>query len=109
MRIAVFMSAVLMSSLALDARGPAVASPWCSTYGGMSCGYDTFDQCMVSIRGDGGSCVRNPMEAATAVQPALAVIEQSAPEKRAEKKKPPKKPVASVAPPAPSAPQWPAQ
>ena len=106
MRIAVFMSVVLMSSLAFDARDPAVASPWCSTYGGMSCGYDTFDQCIISIRGDGGACVRNPMETATAVQPAPAVVEQPAPEKRAEKKKPPKKPVASVAPPAP---QWPAQ
>jgi hypothetical protein len=99
MRIAILMSAALMSSLALDAWGPALASPWCSTYGGMSCGYDTFDQCMISIRGDGGFCIRNPMESETAAPPAPAVVEQSAPPARAEKKKPQKKPVASVAPP----------
>ena len=98
MRIAVLMSLVLASLFALDARGAAQASPWCSTYGGMSCGYDTFDQCMTSIRGDGGSCVRNTMEPEAVAQPAPVVAAQPAPETRAEKKKPPKKPVASVAP-----------
>jgi hypothetical protein len=107
MRIAVLMSLVLASLFALDARGPTLASPWCSTYGAISCGYDTFDQCMVSIRGVGGSCIRNTMEPEIAAQPA-PVIAEPAPVKRAEKKKPPKKPVASVAPSAsPSASPWP--
>jgi hypothetical protein len=103
MRIAVLTSLAL-ALFALDARVPALASPWCSTYGGMSCGYDTFEQCLVSIRGVGGSCIRNTMEPEIAVQPA-PVVAQPAPAPRVEKKKPPKKPVASVAPnPSPSAP-----
>lgn len=103
MRIAALMSLVLASLFALDARGPALASPWCSTYGAISCGYDTFDQCIVSIRGIGGSCIRNTMEPEVAAQPAPVVAAQPAPAPRAEKKKPAKKPVASVAPnPSPS-------
>jgi hypothetical protein len=98
MRIVAFMCLIPVTLFALDARGPALASPWCSTYGAISCGYDTYDQCMISIRGVGGSCMRNPMEPEV-TQPAPVVVEQPAPAKRAEKKpKPQKKPVASVAP-----------
>ena len=96
MRIFVVASFVLASLFALDARSTIQAEPWCSTFGGMNCGYDSFEQCINSIRGVGGSCMRNPKEPEALPVPAAA--EQPAPAARPEKKKPQKKPVASVAP-----------
>jgi len=39
--------------------------PWCANYGGRggggtNCGWSTYEQCMVTIRGMGGFCDRNP-------------------------------------------------
>jgi hypothetical protein len=40
--------------------------PWCAYYGGggqgggTNCGWSTYEQCMVTIRGIGGFCARNP-------------------------------------------------
>jgi uncharacterized protein DUF4399/uncharacterized protein DUF3551 len=55
-------SLVIVATVSLATSQSAHAAPWCSTYGGMSCGYYTFDQCMQSIRGVGGNCVQNPRE-----------------------------------------------
>jgi hypothetical protein len=37
--------------------------PWCAYYGGdfggENCGFSTYEQCMVTIAGIGGSCERN--------------------------------------------------
>ena len=53
---------------AVDAR-PAAAEiyrPWCVQYGGNSgdngttCAFTSFEQCMMTARGSGGSCVQNP-------------------------------------------------
>src|SRR5205085_345817 len=97
MRIA-FLIALGAALVALDALRQAQAYPWCSTRFAVSCGYETYEQCMAAISGDGGFCVRNPMEPEVA-QPAPVMVEQPAPAKRAEKKpKPQKKPVATVAP-----------
>jgi hypothetical protein len=42
----------------------AQAAPWCANMGGRDggwdCGYYTFDQCMATARGLGGSCAPNP-------------------------------------------------
>ena len=42
----------------------APAAPWCANLGGRDggwdCGYYTFDQCMATARGLGGSCAPNP-------------------------------------------------
>jgi hypothetical protein len=42
----------------------AQAAPWCANLGGRDggwdCGYYTFDQCMATARGLGGSCAQNP-------------------------------------------------
>jgi hypothetical protein len=39
-------------------------APWCANLGGRDggwdCGYYTFDQCMATARGLGGSCAPNP-------------------------------------------------
>lgn len=38
--------------------------PWCAIYtktsGATSCYYTSFQQCMTTMRGIGGTCVRNP-------------------------------------------------
>ncbi len=52
---------ILAAALTLGAPS-AQAAPWCATYGGMSCGFYTFEQCVTAIRGVGGSCVQNPAE-----------------------------------------------
>jgi Protein of unknown function (DUF3551) len=42
----------------------AQTAPWCANMGGRDggwdCGYYTFDQCMATARGLGGSCAPNP-------------------------------------------------
>ena len=41
--------------------------PWCAIYtktsGATSCYYTSFQQCMATMRGIGGTCVRNPYSA----------------------------------------------
>ena len=39
--------------------------PWCTTgasaeFGARNCGFDTFEQCLASARGNGQSCEPNP-------------------------------------------------
>ena len=42
--------------------------PWCAVYtktsGAMSCYYTSFEQCMATMRGIGGTCVRSPYDSA---------------------------------------------
>jgi hypothetical protein len=51
------------------------AAPWCSEYsggggggggGGTNCGFYSFEQCLATVRGIGGFCVRNPFEIGSA-------------------------------------------
>lgn len=42
----------------------AIEYPWCAQYngedgGGRNCGFVSYDQCMLTINGAGGSCERN--------------------------------------------------
>jgi hypothetical protein len=62
--LAVFASAVLAAG-----TQPAAAEiyrPWCVQYGGndgdngTTCAFTSFEQCMMTARGGGGSCVQNP-------------------------------------------------
>ena len=44
--------------------GADITYPWCAQYGGRggrNCGFWTYEQCMVTIRGNGGYCVTNAM------------------------------------------------
>jgi Protein of unknown function (DUF3551) len=68
LRIAVALGAVAGAG-ALDSQAPATAdwrqiAPWCASLGGRGggydCGYYTFEQCMATARGLGGSCAPNP-------------------------------------------------
>jgi len=42
--------------------------PWCAVYsktnGAMSCYYTSFQQCITTMRGIGGTCVRSPYQGA---------------------------------------------
>ena len=56
--------ATLAITLVIDARGSVQAAPWCawlSDYRGFlqDCSYYTFEQCLATIRGNGGYCDRN--------------------------------------------------
>ena len=62
-------SLVLAALLASAAAGHAQSAydyPWCAVYpgrfgaGAMSCYYRTWDQCMATMSGIGGSCVQSP-------------------------------------------------
>ncbi len=66
------MRSFLTSALAIStvyifliAVAPASAReyPWCAAYaddhGGRNCGFDTFEQCMAALSGNGGYCERN--------------------------------------------------
>lgn len=61
--------AVLIGALALTFSGQADAREyrWCAHYGSwfnsdaVNCGFDTFQQCLATIHGVGGTCRENPM------------------------------------------------
>jgi len=44
--------------------GGAVAAPWCAWYDPYTynCGYYTFEQCLATVRGNGGFCYKNVYE-----------------------------------------------
>ena len=48
--------------------------PWCAQYGGNfggeNCGFSTYQQCMETVHGIGGFCVRNPFYTAPVAPPA---------------------------------------
>ena len=50
---------------AFSARAEAQNYPWCANYGspsgegGTNCGFTTFQQCLATVSGIGGSCDRN--------------------------------------------------
>jgi hypothetical protein len=69
LKIAIALSAVagailLDSSKAVPAQGRQRAPPWCAYMGGFGgnfdCSYYTFEQCMATARGLGGTCSPNP-------------------------------------------------
>jgi hypothetical protein len=62
--------AITFAALSLSTIG-ADAAPWCAEYsggggggggGGTNCGFYSFEQCLATVRGIGGFCVRNPFE-----------------------------------------------
>jgi hypothetical protein len=57
---------VFLASLAASGRpAAAIEYPWCAEYsgedggGGRNCGFSTLQQCMATVSGMGGGCVRN--------------------------------------------------
>jgi hypothetical protein len=63
-RLAILVLGIL---LGVAAAGPAHAQnyPWCAHYsgslggGGTNCGFLTFEQCLATVSGIGGICMRN--------------------------------------------------
>ena len=58
-------AAALAGTLLSTAPAAARDYPWCAYYGfmgedGTNCGFDTFQQCLATISGVGGTCGRNP-------------------------------------------------
>jgi len=66
MRKLVFAAAI--SPLAALSGGTADAAAFCTYAGGRAsyenCGYHTWEQCLLAVRGRGGFCMRNPHDPA---------------------------------------------
>jgi hypothetical protein len=64
-----------MSSFSQPAAAAAIEYPWCASYGdmdgggGKNCGFVSYEQCMMTARGAGGSCDRNLFYPGTTEQP----------------------------------------
>ena len=56
-------AAIMFATVSLYADR-AQAAPWCAHYttGLNACSFYSFDQCMASVFGDGGSCAPNSFE-----------------------------------------------
>jgi hypothetical protein len=65
MRITILVMGVFIFAVGLGARAEAQNYPWCAQYSGkalggaMNCGFTSFAQCMATVSGVGGFCVRN--------------------------------------------------
>jgi hypothetical protein len=70
---AVVAAALLAATSASHAQS-AYDYPWCLAYpwnvGGMSCYYTSYEQCMATQNGIGGSCVHSPYYRGQAQEPA---------------------------------------
>jgi len=65
MRALLFVIGILTAAGAFSTGAEAQNYPWCAYYGagrgggGTNCGFTTFQQCLATISGIGGSCDRN--------------------------------------------------
>ena len=65
MRILLLTLGILAAITAIGTGAQAQNYPWCAIYGGGSagggrnCGFNTFEQCMATISGIGGTCQQN--------------------------------------------------
>jgi hypothetical protein len=53
---------VALAALPLTSTGARAEGSWClyDTKGTTNCGFHSYEQCMATLSGLGGSCVRNP-------------------------------------------------
>jgi len=63
-RLLLFIAGVFAAILCIEKPAEAQNYPWCAEYGGTpsgltNCGFVTFQQCLDTISGIGGFCVRN--------------------------------------------------
>lgn len=62
MRFLIFSGLLAAALMAAIGEGRAeVVYPWCAMYGRATrnCGFTSFQQCLATVRGVGGSCERN--------------------------------------------------
>src|SRR5215469_13077585 len=65
MRLLLIIVGALAASVCIEKPAEAQNYPWCAYYGpafgATNCGWATFEQCLATGRGIGGSCGPNPM------------------------------------------------
>ena len=58
------LSAGLLAAMPASRAEKATVYPWCAQYGsdydGTNCGFVSYEQCQLTLRGNGGFCIRNP-------------------------------------------------
>jgi hypothetical protein len=58
-------AALTAAALVGASAGHAQEYPWCAEYGGnhggTNCGFVSYQQCLASLSGNGGSCTANPL------------------------------------------------
>jgi len=56
-----FALGIIVGASGIVTRAEAQNYPWCAYLraGGTNCGFSTFDQCMATLAGIGGSCMQN--------------------------------------------------
>jgi hypothetical protein len=64
MKAFLFMSAALLGIAGISTHADAQNYPWCAYYSGSmggarNCGFSTYEQCMATVSGITGYCVRN--------------------------------------------------
>jgi hypothetical protein len=63
MKACLFVSVVLAGAAGISTHADAQNYPWCAYYsgkaGGTNCGFISFGQCMATVSGIGGICMRN--------------------------------------------------
>jgi hypothetical protein len=65
MKALLFILGILTAAILMGTPAQAQNYPWCAFYsgsgmgGGRNCGFTTFEQCMATISGIGGTCMQN--------------------------------------------------
>jgi hypothetical protein len=65
MRLSLFILGIFTATLCVAQPAKAQSYPWCAYYdlgmgGATNCGFVTYQQCVATVRGIGGSCGPNP-------------------------------------------------
>ena len=66
MRLLLIVVGVFAAIVCMEKPAVAREYPWCAYYnfargGATNCGWATFEQCLATVRGIGGTCGLNPM------------------------------------------------
>jgi len=66
MRLLLIIVGSFAATICIEKPAEAQTYPWCAYYnrgggGAENCGWATFEQCLATVRGMGGSCGPNPM------------------------------------------------
>ena len=66
MRFLLIIVGAFAAIISIEKSAEAQNYPWCAYYnfphgGTTNCGWGTFEQCLATVRGIGGSCGPNPM------------------------------------------------
>ncbi len=65
MKLLLFLLTICAGVIWIGPRAEAQNYPWCAQYSGgsmggaMNCGFISFEQCLVTVRGNGGFCIQN--------------------------------------------------